>query len=54
MAIAKFGRAITIEREIKQRNYTNKEAKMIRSNNLTRSKREMFNIDITILKKNNN
>ena len=44
-----FCRAITIEREMKQRNYTKNEAKKIRSDNMSRSNKDTFNIAIAIL-----
>jgi hypothetical protein len=54
IAIAIFGRAITLEREPtkkKQRTDTFKDAKRIKIDNFTRSNREKSNIAIAILEK---
>ena len=54
LAIALVGRAITLEREPskkKQRTYTKKDAKSIKSDNFTRGNREKSNIAIAILEK---
>ena len=52
--MAKVGRATTLERKPskkKQRTYTKKDAKRIKSDNFTRSNREKSNIAIAILEK---
>ena len=54
IAIAIVGRAITLGRKPskkKQRTETKKDAKVIKSDNFTRSNREMSNIAIAILVK---